>query len=174
MSWKKWVTVVALVALVGGIVGVLRVQPGEAAVGNIHEMTIPAAGFTATNDNMNYDNIGFNLYAVGSGGASFSAPLFFPVDLGHVKITKLTFWAYDNGIGEVCVALYRAQLRTANEVQMANKCSGAASTTDPRRFATRNISSRTVTANKVPYLWLNIPAGSDYLFYGATIQWKEI
>jgi len=172
MSWKKWVTVATLVALVGGIVGVLRMQPGEAAVGDTHEMTIPAAAFIPTTDDWDYSNNGYYLSAVGS-SANFSAPLSFPVDLGHVRITKLIFWAYDNGPADVCLTLYRAQLRTGSDVQMGQKCSGAASATDPRRFATSKISPRTATASKVPYLWLTIPAG-DYYFYGVTIQWKEI
>ena len=174
MSWRKWVTVAALVVLVGGIVGVLRVQPGEAAVGDTHEMTIPAAAFIPTNDNWDYSSSGYKLSAVGSGSANFTAPLIFPVDLDHVRINRLTFWAYDNGTGSVCVYLYRAQPRTGDKIEMAQKCSDGSSATNPRRFGTVNISPRTATASKVPYLWLSVPGGSDYVFYGVTIQWKEI
>ena len=173
MSWRKWVTVAALVALVGGILGVLRVQPGEAAVGETHEMTIPAAAFIPATDNWYYLNNGSRISA-GSSGATFNAPLFFPVDLDHVRINRLIFWAYDNGGGDVCLMLYRAQPRNGNAIQMASKCSDAASTTTPRRFATVKISPRTATPSKAPYLWLHLPAGSDYSFYGAIIQWKEI
>ena len=172
MSWRKWVTVAALVVLVGGIVGVLRVQPGEAAVGDMHELTIPAAAFIPTGD-WDYGNNGYHIFA-GSGGAYFTAPLVFPVDLGHVRINRLIFWAYDNGASDICLALYRAQPRTGTEISMATKCSDGASTTNPRRFGTVSISPRTTTTSKVPYLWVNVPAGSDYRFYGVTIQWKEI
>lgn len=171
MRWKQWVAAFALVAVAGGLIGATQMRPADAA-GEPHRITVPAGAFAPTSSQYEYRNYGYWLQALG-GAVEFVAPVFFPVDVDHVQITKLTLRAYDNGPGQVCVSLRRAQ--HAGEAHMAQTCSSGADTQDPRVFATTSISPSGASGGQAPYLRLEIGAQAlTYKFYSVIIEWMEV
>ena len=99
------ITALVVALLIGALVGAAMVQPDAEAAGT-RRMTVPAGAFAPTTDNWDYDNAGYYL-ETNSGSAFYTAPLFFPKD--KVRINRVIMRAYDNGPGEVCLELVRAQ-----------------------------------------------------------------
>lgn len=171
MRWRQRVAAFVLVAVAGGLVGAAQVRQADAA-GEPHRITVPAGAFAPTSSQYEYRNYGYWLQALG-GGVEFVAPVFFPVDVDHVRITNLIMRAYDNGPGQVCVSLRRAQ--HAGLAYMAQTCSSGAATQDPRVFATTSISPSGASGGQALYLWLDIGSGAlTYKFYSVIIEWVEV
>ncbi len=170
MGRIKWVAAAVLTVGLYGIVAVGGTPAGEAAVGGTHRMVIPPAAFIPTNHTAGYDNGGY--FVTSMGGASFTAPLQFPVDLDHVRITKVTFWALDNDAAlDVCLHLYRAEPKTGGETAATSICSTGASQS-VRSFSDRTFRPRTGKTTTSFFLWLDLPP--FLYFHGASIDWVEI
>jgi hypothetical protein len=174
-SRRLWVPVLA--ALVGALLAVMLVGP-LGARGNAgaveprttnRTITIPAGAFSPTDETYAFTNYGSQLW-VDSGGGNFAAPLFF--EAAEVTIRKITLYAYDNGLGEVCVTLYRTIPATGGEAEMGQACSTSADVT-VRAFTQTTLSPRRITGAYGPYLWLDLP-GDDtmYRFYAVRITYS--
>ena len=172
MGRIKWVAAAVLGVALFGAVAVGGTPSGDAAVGDTHRMTIPAAAFAPTIDDWDYFNNGSKVESL-AGASQFTAPLVFPVDLDHVRITKVTFWAYDDmdDFLDVCLTLYRAEPKNGTHTLATQFCSEGPGPS-VRSFSDRTFRPRTGRTNTSFYLNLYVPPDTE--FYGATIEWKEI
>ena len=133
-----------------------------------YSITLAPGAFYPTNDDLSYDNAGFELAVKNpSGSGSFMAPLF--LEERDVKIRKIVLYAYDNGGGEVCLSLYRTTPADAGDDMMAQACSTGASN-GIRNFS-GSATIRSLTGRYGVYLYLYLPGlyTSGYGFYGAKV-----
>jgi hypothetical protein len=166
------ITTMLVAPLLAGLIGAAVVQPDAEAAGT-RRMTVPAAAFGPMSSTVVFDNDGDSLSTLGSAYAEYGAPLFFPSD--RVRIDRVILRVYDNGPDGVCVTLYRAQPGAgATSASLAHKCSTGAQATDPRTFADTTISPNWTAGWYGPYLWIMMPPGSNYRFYGVTIEWTPL
>ena len=172
---RLWVPVVA--ALAGALVALMLIGP-LGAPGNAgaveprvtnRTITIPAGAFGATDETYAFTNYGSQLW-VEATGADFTAPLFF--EAAEVTIKRITLFAYDNGLGRVCVSLYRTIPPTGGEQEMGQACSSGAEASI-RAFTQTTLSPRRIPGAYGPYLWLDLP-GDDtaYRFYAVRITYS--
>ena len=138
----------------------------------VHRVTVPAAYFVPGNDNVDYDNIGLNLY-VGSGSGVFNAPIpYFYDGADHVFITRVELLAYDNSpTDHLCLSLYRGEPGIASDTHMGQMCTPT-SGLDPQSI-TFLTSPRRVNAGQRAYLqlWMSGPGGGQLQFYGARVTY---
>ncbi len=137
----------------------------------LHTMTVPAAAFVPSNDQIEYLNAAYYLTTL-TGFSSFIAPLQFPYP--EVTIKRVTLHAYDNGPVDMCLWAGRARPATGAQVIMGSACSTGQSATDPRSFTTTAITSGTVnsTHHAATLQLVFLPAGANYKFYGVTIRYQ--
>jgi hypothetical protein len=167
---RLWVPVLValLVAVLVSPAGVTAAEPRT----TVRTVTIPAAAFTPVDDDVGYENLGYQMTVVGPSVAeSFIAPLYFEAPV--VRIKKIVLFAYDNGGGNVCVYLSRSTPNDGYRQDLGEVCSTGAST-GVRTFAQQTFSSRRITSYHGPYLELYIPGvySSGYQFYAVRIVYS--
>ena len=137
-------------------------------------ITIPGGAFIPTNDDLGWQNDGYQVVVVGpSTSGSFTAPLFF--EAPEVTIKRMTLFAYDNGGGAVCVGLYRTKPGIGDDQEMGEVCS-TGDTNGVRSFTARaaDLSYLRLTGLHGPYLGLYVPGtySNGYSFYGVRITYS--
>jgi len=135
----------------------------EAPRATTGSIMIPAAAFTPSSNDWEYDNSGLDL--ITSTGGNFLAPLSFPVPV--VNIRRIILYALDNTGAAVCLTLYRSSPATDHEVLASWTCT-TDSTDDPQVVSTTAINPKAVnTAVQAPYLWVNL--GPGHALYGVKV-----
>lgn len=163
-SKRLWVPVLAGL-LIAGLLGVggggaAAVEPRTVAA----SIMIPAAAFTPSSDNRDYDNYGDNLL-LNTGTGGFIAALSFPVPV--VEIRRITLYAQRG----ICVHLFRSRPAAAVADHAGMVCT-ADSTAASQTVFTTAISPRQVdTAFHGPYLLVSL-SGPGVYFYGVKINYS--
>jgi hypothetical protein len=134
-----------------------------------HRLTIPVADFHPADDGADYFNGGGDLLVNSGETAWFRAPVHFPHPLVTVK--KVTFYGFDKGPRNICIQMFKARPHDASIAGMASVCSHGESPDLPRAFSDLSITFPRVPETRGPYLWLSMPAGTQYRFYGAYIYY---
>jgi len=165
---RLWIPVLVglLVAVVIGPTGGGAVEASKPRVATA-SIVVSAGAFVAIDSGSAYHNEGF--YLAAPSGASFLAPVVFPVPV--VSIRRITLYAFDNSDGgDICLSLIRvamAEVAVRNQVEV---CTTGASTVDVQVLDSTAISPRLVnTALHGSYLWASIPAGQ--LLFGVKITY---
>jgi hypothetical protein len=154
---------IVLAALVAVLVGP---SMATAATEVTERVMIPASAFIPTSDDLDYTSNGFNLF-MSSGSGTFTAPLSFPAQ--KVRMKRIALYASDNGPGNVCATLYRAEPSDGNETIQANVCS-TDSASDPQSPSTGTSFPRFAnTGMQSPYLWVGI--SGDAFLYGVAVTY---
>jgi hypothetical protein len=166
--WRKLAVPVLVGVMVAGILGGgSGVVAGEPRV-TTASLMIPAGAFVPAADG-GYFNYG-EYIATGSGTATFSAPLFFPVPVVNIK--KLTIYAYDNTGGiAVCAWVYRSRPTEAAEDFVANTCTVDSTASPQVRYATATGPRRVNTATQSAYLWVYLD-GPGIKLFGARVNYS--
>jgi hypothetical protein len=125
-----------------------------AAASQSGRITIPAAVFAPTTDNVDYTNLGYCLSTSGAAG-TFVAPLSFSA--GVVRIRRLNLHGFDNAPWEICLSLWRVAPAATSLVGMGGVCTtnvpanqqvATTSAVEPRRVN---------TPAQAPYLSVTVP-----------------
>jgi hypothetical protein len=155
---------VVLAALVAVLVGP---SMATAATEITERVMIPASAFIPASDNYDYDNSGHTLQ-MNTGSGYFTAPLTLPAQ--KVRMKRIALYAYDNGAGNVCAHLYRAEPTVANETHQAGVCTSD-NTDSPQKVDAGTSFPRFVnTGMQGPYLWVSV---SDLaLLHGVTVTYS--
>jgi hypothetical protein len=133
-----------------------------------YSITLAPGAFYPTNDDLSYDNAGFELAVKHpSASGSFMAPILLPER--DVKIRKIVLYAYDNGSADVCLSLYRVTPADAGDDMMARACSSGTGAGIQPFSGTATI--RPLLSRHGAYLYLYLPGlySSGYGFYGAKV-----
>jgi hypothetical protein len=154
-----------LAALVAVLIGPSMVT-ATAAADVTGRVMIPAAALIPASDDYDYTNNGYYVYSL-SGNAVFSAPLTFPAQ--QVRMTRITLYAWDNGTGQACVTLYRAEPTEGDESFQGSRCT-TDSTADPQKVTTGTQFPRFAnTGMQMPYLWVSLTGSAK--IYGVSVTY---
>jgi hypothetical protein len=154
-----------LAALVAVLIGPSMVT-ATAAASVTERVMIPAAAFIPTTDGWDYNNNGYYL-DMSSGSGNFAAPLTFPAQ--QVRMTRITLYAWDNGTGQACATLYRAEPTEADESNQGQVCT-TDSSADPQKVSTGTQFPRFAnTGMQMPYLWVSL--SGDATLYGVAVTY---
>ena len=137
--------------------------PSEATTKTI---TLPPSSFTPAQQTNSWQNQGTRL--LGSGGflASVNVP-------SGSHIVSVTFYFYDNSVGDLCMYPRLLTLSTNKQEQLGfGECTEGTSLTDPRA-RTFSVPYNTVTSGKAAYLEVNLSYFDFELrFYGAKVVYE--
>jgi hypothetical protein len=169
---RRWMAVVMGALLVGTLIGVVWVRPGQSAqaAGATHKLTIPAASFHPIDDGQDYVNNGVVVWT-NSSDARFSAPVVFPCQYA-VRVERIIFSAWDqNASGNACVSLWRVKPDKGTRKQMTWVCSSG-SQTSVVNYTNNSVNPAVVLSSHGLYLFLDIN-GSSIDVYGVQIEYKK-
>jgi hypothetical protein len=171
---KRWMAVVMGALLVGALIGVVWVRPGQSAqaAGGTRKVNIPAALFQPIREGRDWwwrsDHLEMN-----TGLGEFVAPVVFPC-LSSVTVERIILYAYDDsGVGGTGAYLFRTKPNRGSIKRLGSAYTGwlATSSADPTAYPSADI-NKVIGPSHGVYLYLNIEQ-SGIKVYGVTIEYHS-